>query len=155
MADMDPLDVVRRHCEASEGVDMVPRIRELLDDWERMEPADRERLRAEDPAMSLVSSDVEVRVRTALESADGRGLEGVVRLYRGWYALWETYTYEIEAYRDLGGGATITTTHVHGSGRGGLPVDMTVFELRRVSEGLIVSWEIFDSEQAALRASSS
>ena len=143
---------MRRHCQALVGMDMAPWLRDFVQRWARSDATEHERMIRESPSLRWLARDVEVHIHGGPSPGRRRGWDAVVQFFAEWYTLWEDYSVEVEDYRDLGAGATLTRTHVRGHGRGGIPVELTSFELRRVSDDLIVSWEMFDNENDALAA---
>ena len=149
---VDALDVARAHAEYGAGTDMVLFLREFVERWQRADTVERDHLFLDDPVGSRVSPDIECRFPAGLDFNDYRGWEGLAEFWTQWLDMWEMYTFEVERHQDLGDGVILTVARVHARGRGGVPVDAKTFELRRVRDSLIVSWEVFGSEQEALRA---
>ena len=154
---MDALQVVQRHLGPVEGVDVVPVLRALLERLERADLGEREEIWLSDPAWSLVAPEVEIRATgpggaPVLDLPVFRGREGVMDFWRRWFELWESYSFSVVGQRDLGGNAILTEIEIQAVGRGGIPVDQHLFEIRRVRNDLIVSLEVFGSERAATRA---
>lgn len=149
---MDALEVVKRHLQPVEGIDVVPVLKAVLEQLEATDDeTERERIWLSDPCWSLVSADVEIRV-PILDLPVFRGREGVMDFWRHWFDTWDAYVFEAVRHRDLGAGAILTEIRIRARGRGGVPVETNAFEVRRVRDGLLVSLEVFGSERAAVRA---
>ena len=149
---MNALGVVRRIVEVDEGADLVPVVRDVVERWQRADARGREQLGRDEVVLSLLAPDIEIRVHVFDLEDTFRGRDGWIEFWRRWLEIWETYTYEVAELRDLGGGTTLAQIHVHARGRGGIPVEGTTFELYRVRDGLLASWEGFPAERAALDA---
>jgi ketosteroid isomerase-like protein len=59
--------------------------------------------------------------------------------------------FRVSEYRDLGEWV-LTVIDVRARGRGGIPVEMRVFELYRVRDGKVAVFRAYLSEHAALEA---
>jgi hypothetical protein len=150
---VNALGVVRRLVEAAEGADLVPAVREAVERWQRADAREREQLRREDVPFSALAPDIGVRSHVLdLHIGTFRGWDGWIEFWRRWLEMWETYTFEVEELRDLGGGTTLVQNRIRARGRGGFPFEGTTFELFRVRDGLVVSSEAFRSERTALDA---
>jgi hypothetical protein len=75
----------------------------------------------------------------------------VARYWADWVPDWESYVYRVEEYRDLGNWV-LTQADVKAVARGGLPLQMRVFQVWQVSGGMVTVCRAFLSEAEALEA---
>ncbi|HEY7630912.1 MAG TPA: hypothetical protein VH817_09435 [Thermoleophilaceae bacterium] len=80
-----------------------------------------------------------------------RGLDEFALFWPEWAGMWESYVPRMLEYRDLGGWIYVPA-EVVARGRGGIPVDMKIFQLFRVRDGKVAMMRAFLSEKAALAA---
>jgi ketosteroid isomerase-like protein len=148
------VEIVRRHLAPYEGQDIVPAFREMVEQLGPTPESDAVlALWAEDPAWSHVHRDV------VWETFGGGPLDakmaGPAEVGRWWATdwanAWEAYTYRVVEYRDLGEWV-LTRVEVRATGRGGIPVDMRTFEIRKVRDGKIAVIKVFALEADALEA---
>jgi len=142
--------VVRRATQPYDGEDLVPLVRAWFQsvDW-----SDREALAAivaEDAEGRYLHPDIEWE-GPAVTDGVVHGLDAVARYWADWVPAWERYVYRVEEYRDLGDWV-LTRAAVEAVGRGGLPVQMRVFQIWQVSGGLVTVCRGFVSESEALEA---
>jgi ketosteroid isomerase-like protein len=151
----DNVEVVRQFYASLEGENLVPRMREAVD---RLGPDPQTEavvaFWAEDPAWQHVHPDVEWDFSGTGGTPAARGVKEVGALWAEWLEVWESYLFRPTEYRDLGDWVLVETeARAQGArGRGGIPVEMRVFELYRVRDGKIVVYRSFFSEQEALEA---
>jgi SnoaL-like domain len=107
---------------------------------------------AEDPSLRHLHPEVvwEIRGGGPLD-AKAAGPTEVLRWWAEWVEVWESYIYRAVEYRDLGEWV-LTLADARARGRGGIPVQMRTFEIRRVRDGKIAVCRIFGTERQALEA---
>jgi ketosteroid isomerase-like protein len=79
------------------------------------------------------------------------GLHELAAWYRDWMGLWESYVSRMVEIREVDGWI-LTPTDVRARGRGGLELEMRVFQLWRVRDGKVVVMRAFLTDQEALVA---
>jgi hypothetical protein len=149
----ESVEIVRRHLEPYQGEDLVPLFRELVEQLGPVpEPGAVLAAWADDPAWRWVHPEVEWDTAGSgpLERKATGPVE-VVRRWAEWAEVWESYTYRIVEYRDLGEWV-FSLADVRAQGRGRIPVEMRSFEIRRVRDGKIAVIRNFASEREALEA---
>jgi hypothetical protein len=143
--------VVRLATEPHNGEDMVPLIRQSVDDiadWsdtDEVVAAIAENVREMHPDLEWDAS--------ALGLFDvAHGLYGMAVFWREWVEVWESYAYEMREYRDLGDWV-LTIHDVKARGRGGIPVEIRdAAQLWKVRDGKIAVVRVFGSAADALKA---
>jgi hypothetical protein len=80
-----------------------------------------------------------------------RGLDEFALFWPEWAGLWESYTARMVEYRDLGSWVLVPAA-VEARGRGGIAVEMRVFQLFQVRDGKVAVMRAFASGEAALAA---
>jgi ketosteroid isomerase-like protein len=150
----ESVEVVRRARAPADGKDLVAQFRETV---QRLGPDPQREavlaLSAEDPFLRHVHPDIEWDTSaTGSIGTVARGLEEVVHWWQGWVQAWESYVFRSTGeYRDLGEWV-LAPVDVTAQGRGGIPVEVRVFELYRVRDGKIAAYRSFLSEQQPLAA---
>jgi hypothetical protein len=148
------VELVRRHLEPREGEDLVPIFREFLD---RLGPTpDLATVLAgwaDDPSWRYVHPEVEWELGGGGGPVDTKatGPVEVTRMWAQWVEVWESYAYRMVEYRDFGEWV-FALADVRAKGRGGIPVEMRTFEMRRVRDGKLAVVKISRSERDALEA---
>jgi len=151
----DHVEVVRRFYASAEGENLVPRMRETV---ERLGPDPQTEavlaFWAEDPTWKHVHPDVEWDTSGSGGAPAARGAKEVVALWTDWLEALESYVFRPTEYRDLGDWVLVETeARARGArGRGGIPVEMRVFEIYQVRDGKIAVYRSFLSKQEALEA---
>ena len=142
--------VVRRATQPYDGEDLVPLVRGWFEsvDW-----SDREAVAAmlaEDAEGRYLHPDIEWEAPPVTDGVV-HGLDAGARYWADWVPDWESYVYRVEEYRDLGSWV-LTQAAVKAVGRGGLPLQMRVFQVWQVSGGMVTVCRAFGSEAEALEA---
>jgi ketosteroid isomerase-like protein len=147
------VEIVRRYNEPLEGNDVIPAIREALEQFGPDPQPDAVLAAwAEDPTMQHLHAEIEWDVNaTGAVGGAAHGPREMLSWWAGWLEAWKSYAYRILEYRDLGDWV-LTPAHVHARGRGGIAVEMLVFHLWQVRDGKIAVQRAFLSEQDALEA---
>ena len=147
------VELVRRHLEPREGENLVPILREFLDRLgPTPEPAAVLAGWAEDPSWRYLHSEVEWElVGGGPLDTKATGPVEVTGMWVQWLEVWESYAYRMVEYRDLGDWV-FALADVRAKGRGGIPVEMGSFEMRRVRDGKIAVIRTSRSEREALEA---
>jgi hypothetical protein len=147
------VEVARAFLDPFVGQEVVATLREAT---KRLGPEpDEEAILAawaEDP--SFRHADPQIRWEIAGPSAvatNAVGAKQLVRWWRDWVEAWETYTYRVAEYRDLGGWV-LAVVDVKARGRGGIPVEMRTYQSLQIRGGKISACRIFQSEPEALEA---
>jgi hypothetical protein len=146
--------IVRRHLAPYEGQDVVPVFREIVDQLgPAAEPDAVLAAWAEDPAWRHVHPEVvwETFGGGPLDAKMAGPAEVGSWWATDWAEAWEAYAYRIVEYRDLGEWV-LTPVDVRATGRGGIPVEMRTFEIRKVREGKVAVVKVFLTEAEALEA---
>jgi hypothetical protein len=145
------VEIVRLATEPHNGEDMVPILREVVDgvyDWSDTEVV---AAFANDPDFRPMHPEVEWDPTAVGLAGVAYGFYGLALFWREWVEVWESYVYEMREYRDLGDWV-LTVNDARARGRGGMPVEMQVFQTWRVRGGKIVTVRLFLSEAEALKA---
>ena len=145
----DALEIVRLFNEAHEGENLIPIIetalarlpvdagKEAVSEW-----------MAEDPAWRYLDPDIEWDVRVP-DASPAVGAVAVVEWWTTWVEVWESYSYRILGYRDLGAWV-ITPAQISLRGRTGTEIAMKMFEIWQVRNGKITLVRVYPSEGQAL-----
>src|SRR4051794_35870877 len=147
------VEIVRRFNEPYDGRDVIPWIRESV---ERLGPDPQpEAVLADwagDPVWQYVNPEIEWDV-TAVGAVGGvaRGPRELALWWRDWVQAWQSYTYRVSTYQDLGDWV-LTRTDVNAVGPGGIPVEMGICQIWQVRDGKIAEVQHFLTEQEALEA---
>jgi ketosteroid isomerase-like protein len=147
------VEVVRQYNEPYEGDDVIPVIRETL---ERVGPDPQpDAVLAEwaaHPVMQHLHADIEWDVSaTGAVGNTAHGPRGLALWWADWVEGWESYVYRILDYRDLGDWV-LTPAAVQAQGRGGIAVEMRIFQVWQVRDGKIAVHRVFLTEPEALEA---
>jgi hypothetical protein len=106
----------------------------------------------DDPGWQYGHPEIEWDVRaTGAFGTVAHGPREVALWWADWVEAWDSYVYRISEYRDLGDWV-LTPTDVKARGRGGIPVEMRVFQLWQVRDGKVAALRAFLSEREALEA---
>jgi ketosteroid isomerase-like protein len=136
----EAIDVVRSWDEPFEGVDVIPFLNQVI---ELYESGGMDAVLAFRPKMGEV---IDPEVDWLLGPfGTYHGHRGMVAYMRDWHDLWETYTYVVSRYEDLGD-CVLSEAHVRARGRHGIDVEMRVWHLYEVRDGKIV-WQAGYSER--------
>ncbi len=145
------VEIIRLFNAAHEGENLIPVIEAGL---ARLPPdPDKEAVlawMAEDPAWRHLHPDVEWGI-SALEVAPAKGAVEVAMWWASWVEVWESYSYRILDYRDLGAWV-MTPVEIRLRGHAGTAVDLNMFEIWQVREGKITLVRILPSESHAVAA---
>ena len=147
------VQVVRRFNEPYDGRDLIPVI---LESVERLGPDPQpEAVLADwagDPTWQHAHPEIEWDV-TAAGAVGGvaRGPRELALWWRDWVRAWQSYTYRVSTYRDLGDWV-LTRTDVKATGPGGIPVEMRICQIWQVRDGKVAAVRHFFTEQEALEA---
>jgi hypothetical protein len=147
------VEMVRRHLDPYEGEDFVPVLSEAVEELgPEPQPDAVLALWAEGPSFRHLHQEVawEVAIGGPLD-VEATGPTEILRWWAEWLEVWESYVYRAVEYRDLGEWV-LTPVEVRATGRGGIPVEMRTFEIRRVRDGKIDVCRVFGTEQQALEA---
>ncbi len=149
----ESVEAVRRFNDPHEGTDTMALIRDALANF-GPDPDPRVVLSwwEQDPGWRHVHPEVEWDT-TAVPGLGTRvkGPIEVTEWWREWTDAWQSYVYRTIEYRDVGD-SVFTATAIEASGPGGIPVEMTVFQLWRVRDGKVAACRVFMSESDALEA---
>jgi ketosteroid isomerase-like protein len=147
------VELVRRHLVPYDGQDFVPVLSEAVD---RLGPEPESdavlALWAENPSWRHLHPEVvwEIAIRGPVDVKVTGPIE-MLRWWAEWLELWESYVYRAVEYRYLGEWV-LTSVDVRATGRGGIPVEMRTFEIRKVRDGKIAVCRVFGTERRALEA---
>jgi hypothetical protein len=147
------VEIVRLANEPHNGEDMVPLIRQSVEDIADLSDTDAVVAAiADDPNVRQMHPDVEWDA-SALGPFDvAHGLYGMAVFWGEWVEVWESYVYEVREYRDLGDWV-LTVLDVRARGRGGIPVEIrAAAQLWKVRDGKIAVVRVFGSAAEALKA---
>ena len=132
----EAVEVVRRFNSPYDGQDMIPAIRDGLG---RLGPDPQAEevlaLWAEDPMLQHLHPDIEWDIR-AVGIKIARGPRELARMWGEWVETWESYTYRLLDYRDLGDWV-LSTEEIHATGREGISVEAKVFQIWRIRDGKV------------------
>jgi hypothetical protein len=145
------MEVVRRFLDGYEAEDVIPALRRAV---ERLDPEPEAEavlaLWAEDPSYRHVHPEVEWSAGGAVGTT-ARGAAGVSAWWSEWLETWESYVYRTVELRDVGEWV-LATTDLTAEGRGGIPVEMRIFQLFHVRDGKVDVCRVFFSETEAVEA---
>jgi hypothetical protein len=147
------VEIVRGFNQPREGDDLVPVIREALEQLGPDPTAEAVlALWDEDPGWRYAHPDIEwdISATGAVGSAIHGPLE-VAAWWADWVDVWDSYIYRMLAYRDLGDWV-LTPTQLRAHGRDGITVEMEIFQIWRVRDGKIAVLRAFLTEPEALEA---
>jgi hypothetical protein len=145
MSDAD-VQVVRAYNEPYSGQDVIPVLERAVEAYEQGGTA------AVDAAEPELSAVVDDEIEWDMGPAGAyRGRDGLLRYWREWIGMWESYVYEVRDYEDLGD-TVLSVVDVRARGRQGIEVGMRVFQTWEVSDGRIVWAAAFNDRGDALRA---
>jgi ketosteroid isomerase-like protein len=146
------VEVVRHATQQRDGKDLVPWIREFVESVDWSDPDAVAAAVAEEAQGRYLDPDIEWEWEATGAVGDVfRGLYGVARYWADWAADWESYVYRVKEYRNLGSWV-LTLADVKAVGRGGIPVEMQVFQMWQVRDGKVSVMRAFLSEAEALEA---
>jgi ketosteroid isomerase-like protein len=143
------VEVVRHATQQRDGEDLVPWIREFVESVDWSDPDAVPAAVAEEAQGRYLDPDIEWDAGQL--TVPVRGLYGVARYWADWAADWESYVYRVKEYRNLGSWV-LTLADVKAVGRGGIPVEMQVFQMWQVRDGKVSVMRAFLSEAEALEA---
>jgi hypothetical protein len=147
----EALEIVRLFNVAHEGENLIPLIKAGL---ARLPPDPDEEVvlawMAGDPAWRHLHRDVEWDV-SVLDASPAKGAVEVANWWATWLEVWESYSYRIVEYRDLGAWV-ITPAEIRLRGHTGTEVELNMFEIWQVREGKITLVRVLPSEVQALEA---
>ena len=107
-----------------------------------------------DAVLSLLHPDIEYSSRIVEVEGGGpyRGHDGIRRWWRDLFAVFPDFHAEIEEIKDLGD-LTLTRVRQHTGGMDkDSPADQTQWHLSEWCDGKVVRWQVFISEDEALKA---
>ena len=147
------LEVVRGFNGSQEGKDLVPLVRALVERAGPRPDADAVlSLWADDPSWRHAHPEIEFDVTaTGAFGAIVKGPTDVVAWWSEWLDAWESYVHETIEYRELGKWVLVVVD-VKARGRGGIPVEMRVFQNFRVRDDRVDAIRAFLTEREALEA---
>ena len=111
-------------------------------------------LRGDEPAMlELVAPDVVVtQFPDQIDVRDYHGHEGLRQVMADWIGTWADWSIELLDAREADG-LVVATAFQRGRGKGsGVPMQSEVTFLFTLRAGTIARWQMFRSEQEALKA---
>ena len=147
----EDVEIVQRLQAPYGGTDLVPRIRELVERFgSNPELEALVALWSEDPGWRYMHPEIDWDPGPGLLGR-ARGLAELSRWWAEWVEAWESYVFRVSELRDLGEWV-LAVIDVQARGRGGIPVEMRVFELYRVRDGKVAVFRAYLSEHAALQA---
>ena len=116
--------LVLRHLKVYEGVDFIAVLRRDLPRWRASHPEERRSLWLADPALSLVSPEIEWQSPGGgNEAAVYHGWQGINDYFTEWLEAWESYTYEVVSQRQLGSGRVLSVLRLRAQARRATPGD--------------------------------
>jgi len=145
------IEVVRLSTEPHNGEDMVPIIREVVEGLDWSDADSVVAAVADDPDVRPLHPEIEWDASAFPFAGVTHGFYGLAGFWREFVEVWESYVYEMREYRDLGDWV-LTVNDAQARGRGGISVEMKVFQLWQVRDGKIVIVRLFLSEAEALKA---
>ena len=146
------VEIVRLATEPHNGEDMVPIVREIVEEIADWSDADAVVAAvANDPDVRPMHPEIEWDASALGLFGVAHGLYGLAVFWREWVEVWETYIYEMREYRDLGDWV-LTINDARVRGHEGMPVAMRVFQTWKVRDGKIAIVRAFLSEAQALKA---
>jgi ketosteroid isomerase-like protein len=110
--------------------------------------------RGDEPALlELVAADVVItQFPEQVDVRDFHGHEGFRQVMAEWIGSWDDWSIEILGARELGD-LVLATARQRGRGIvSGAPMDAEATFVFTVREGLIARWQMFSSEEQALKA---
>ena len=147
----EAVEVVRLSTGPHNGEDMVPILREVVEGLDWSDTDSVVAAIADDPDVRPLHPEIEWDASAFPFSGVAHGFYGLAGFWREFVEVWESYVYEMREYRDLGEWV-LTVNDARARGRGGIPVEMKVFQLWQVRDGKIVIVRLFLSEAEALKA---
>jgi ketosteroid isomerase-like protein len=111
-------------------------------------------LRGDEPAMfALAAPDIIVtQFPDQLDVRDYHGHEGLRQVMTDWIGTWADWSIEMLGARQVDGLVFVTALQ-RGRGKGsGVPIQSEVTLVFTVRKGVIARWQMFRSEQEALKA---
>jgi hypothetical protein len=147
------VEIVRLANEPHNGEDMVPVVRQYVEDITDWSDTDAVAAAiADDPSVRPMRPDVEWDARGLGLFDVSQGLYGIAVFWRELVETWESYVYEMREYRDLGDWV-LTVHDLRARGREGIPVEARGFaQLWKVRDGRIAVVRVFGSAADALKA---
>jgi ketosteroid isomerase-like protein len=110
--------------------------------------------RGDEPALlGLVAADVIItQFPEQVDVRDYHGHDGFRQVMTDWIGSWDDWSIEILGARELGD-LVLATARQRGRGKGsGVPVDAEATFVFTVRDRLIARWQMFSSEEQALKA---
>jgi ketosteroid isomerase-like protein len=110
--------------------------------------------RGDEPALlALAAADIVItQFPEQIDAGEYHGYEGFRQVMADWIGSWDDWSIEILAVREVGG-LVLVTARQRGRGRGsGAPMEAESTFVFTVSQGLITRWQMFSSDEQALRA---
>ena len=145
------VEIVQRFSLREEGHDMMPGLRTIIERLGRdPQPEAVLAVWAEHPAFQHFHPDIEWDAPAA-DIRAARGIRDLYRWWAEWADVWESYTFRVLEWRDLGDWV-MTREAIHAVGRQGIALEVEVFQIWQVRDEKIAVVRIFVSENAALSA---
>jgi len=151
----EAVEVVRRFNEPHEGQDVIPLLRELLEQYgPDRDPDQILAVWAEDPAWRHAHPEIEWDTSgVGGLGATPKGPSAISDWWADWTEAWKTYAYRNVVYRDLGEWV-LTESDVEATGPDGIEVKMRVFQIWKVRDDRVIAVRVFLDEAEALAAAS-
>ncbi len=146
------VEVVRRICQPRDGEDLLPAVRAFVEsvDWSERDAVTAPLAELFQARTRDLHPDIEWETTGAVGDV-WRGHDGVARYWADWVEAWESYVYRVKEYRDLGSWV-LTLADIKAVGRGGIPVEMRMFQIWQVRDGRVTVMRALPSEAEALEA---